>query len=401
MSIGRSKEEQALTTLLASTLVAKEVIEPMNKIGWSHGTPPPPDFTSGSGQPANEGAPGQAAAPAPAPVTGQPASPEAGKPAPTGTPKADGPEMDAAALVGLYESLRDPKTGLIAGKYKTVEAAIKGSGHLAIMAKQAFTERDQANARVNSAPVAPSPVASPAAAPASQPYSSPSREKVDAAQARYDEVLSSVAENGGILDADTTKRLSKAQRELTEAVTQYQVEETRTREQNATRAEKAKWDDVESFMLREHPESARFSEEVALHIESDPLLAAAVNALLAQEKRLEATLTAWTSFQRTHSDMLSAETRAKAEEKEADLAAREQVRKERVEAARKDAGVITGSAGGAGVHEGRDARASAEEIEAMRERMRREGDSPGSPAAMRFRQMVIPLDPRYFGGGGN
>ena len=49
MSLGKNREEQELTRKLAATLVQKEVIEPMNKIGWVHGTPPPPDY---SGQPA-------------------------------------------------------------------------------------------------------------------------------------------------------------------------------------------------------------------------------------------------------------------------------------------------------------------------------------------------------------
>jgi hypothetical protein len=143
-------------------------------------------------------------------------------------------------------------------------------------------------------------------------------------------------------------------------------------------------------MNEKHPQAARFSEEVSLFVESDPLVKRAVNALLAQGDRQGAVETAWVSFERAHGAQVAATDRATAEATEANLAAREQVRNEAVKAARRDAGVITGSVGGAGAHENRNATgASAEEIQAATEAMRREGDGPGSAAAIRFRQMVI------------
>src|SRR5262245_21842911 len=138
MSLGRNREEQELTSLLAKTLVAKEVFEPMNKIGWSHGTPPPPDYnttTPAGGQPADGGS---------TTTGGNTPTAEGGQPAPTpeggaATPvKADTPE----ALKAAAEATRDPKTGLFNGKYLTVEEAIKGGSHLAQMANKAFSERD-------------------------------------------------------------------------------------------------------------------------------------------------------------------------------------------------------------------------------------------------------------------
>jgi hypothetical protein len=396
MSIGRNREEQELTSMLAKTLVAKEVLEPMEKIGWGHGTPPPADYnTPAGGQPTpTEGAPGQTP-PSPAQTTGQPGQPAAAAPG-AQTPKADGPTSeDGAAIIALYETMRDPN-GLIMGKYKTVAEALKGSGHLANMAKQAFKERDELLARAQSVTAA-APAATPAAAPAKAPGPSPSRVRVDEAQARLDAVLSSIAENGGVLDQEATKTLSKAQRELADAAAEDRVQEMRAQEKATERADQNQWKEVDDYMTSNYPQSARFTEEVNLHLQSDPLLNAAVNALLAQEKRLEATELAWKSFARTHEDMLSSQEHAKAEEKEADLAAREQVRKEQVEAARKDAGVVTGSAGGTGIHENPNAAGSREEIAAMRDGMRREGDAPGSPAAQRFRELVIPLDPSIFG----
>jgi hypothetical protein len=398
MSIGRSKEEQQLTTFLAKTLVEKEVIEPMKKIGWGHGNPPPPDYTTtrGDGQPGTEGAPGQAAAPAPAAdASGQPGARPAAAPAPNDQPKADSPKID---LVALFESLRDPETGLIGKKYRTVEEAIKGSGHLANMAKQSFTEN--AALRAATAPAPATPAASPAAAPQPKPVDSPSRARADQAQARLDAVLSSITENGGVLDAETQKTLSAAQRELADAVADYRVQETLASSRKAEDTERDEWRKVDEYMAGKHPAAARFSEEVALHIQSDPLLSSAINALLAQGNKVAATELAWTSFEKVHGEQVEAATRAKAEDREADLAAREQVRKEQLEKARKDAGVIQGSAGGAGVHERAAGVGSREEIDAAKEAMRREGDAPGSPAAARWRALVIgpSLDPTFFGG---
>src|SRR6267142_3632624 len=175
MSIGRSKEEKELTDMLSKTLVQKEVMEPMNKIGWGHGTPPAPDY---SGQPAPaEGAPGQAASPSPAQPAGQPGQPAAAAPAPNDKPKADG--SVSLDLTAMYESLRDPETGLIGKKYKTVEEAIKGSGHLANMAKQAFRERDELVKKLNELQAGNQQprnlTAAPAAAPHAQPAGAPSQ----------------------------------------------------------------------------------------------------------------------------------------------------------------------------------------------------------------------------------
>lgn len=400
MSIGRSKEEQELNSLLAKTLVAKEVLEPMEKIGWGHGTPPPPD----RGQPAPaEGAPGQVSTPAPVGKDGQPAPKPAATPASTDPPKADNPTTEE--LVAEYEALRDTETGLIARKYKTVKEAIRGGVHLTHMAKQAFSERDTAvqkladleteNLRLRQTPAA----VPTAAAPQPQPSGAPSRAILDQAQARMDKVLSDIAENGGVLDAETAKAMSKASREVADAAADVRVQEMFAKTSNEESADRAEWAKVDAYMADHYPASIRFSEEVALHVTSDSLLGSAVKALLAQGNRTAATELAWKSFERAHGDQIAAEDKTKAESKEADLSAREQVRKEQVEKARKDAGVIQGSAGGAGVHERSAAGGSREEIEAARDAMRREGDAPGSPAAMRFRHLVIgpSLDPSLFG----
>lgn len=401
MSIGRTKEEQELTALLRSTIVEKEVMEPMGKIGWSHGTPPPPDYTTkADGQPAPaEGAPGSAAAPAAGSTSGLPA-PKTVQPAPAGQPKADTPTMEE--LVAGYEALRDPETGLIARKYQSVPEAIKGGVHLTHMAKQAFGEAEAArkrlleleaeNLKLRQAPASMSLASSQAVT-----VEAPSRERLVAAKANLDKVLSRVSENGGVLDADTAKDFSDAQLALSEAAAEVRVLETSNAEKQASASERAKWTEVDAYMAKNHPKAELFSDEVALHLQSDPLLARAVNALVKANDLIGATEHAWLSFEKSHGAQVAAADRAKAEEKEADLAARGQVREELVDKARRDAGVVTGSTGGMGVHENRNAGVSREEIVAAREAMTREGDAPGSPAAQRFRQLIIPLDPAIFG----
>lgn len=397
MSIGRTKEEQQLTAMLAQTLVRKEVMEPMEKIGWGHGTPPAPDYT---GQPGPaEGAPGQ-----PAPV---PAAPASGPPAPAPTrPTAAPTKTDTPQnvdLVALFESLRDPDTGLIGKKYKTVEEAIKGNVHLVHMAKDSYKRAEEATRQLlelQNLRQTPAP-AYQAAAPQPSPDRVASRATLDQAQANLDAVLSQITENGGVLDGETMKTLSKAQRELAEAAAENRVLETRNLTQEKETADRTEWGQVDKFMTEKYPASARFSEEVALHVESDPLLGDAIRALLREgnfDGKRKATELAWTSFERAHGSQVAAEAQQTNESREAELAAREQVRQEQVARARKDAGVVTGSAGGAGAHENPNAGgASREEIEMLRDAMRREGDAPGSPAAMRFRRAIIPLDPAIFG----
>lgn len=408
MSHGRSREEQELTSRLAAGLVAREVIAPMEKIGWGHGTPPPPEQNSPSapGRPGAEGAPGAAAAPAAAqPVQGQPLPAPVAKPAPAGEPNADS-APDTAVLDKVFEPLRDPATGLILGKFKTGLEAFKSAPHLVQMTKTAFETRDSAlkqlsELQAENMRLRTSPAATPAAAPQATKPATPSREAVDKAQANLDKVLSEITENGGVLDAETSQKMSKAQRELADAIAEARVNEIRV-EQDAVKerqdADQAEWKKVNEAMAAKYPDSVRFSEEAGLNVQVDPLLRAQVNALLAQGNKLGAAETAWLAYERVRPK--TTEERVNAEHKEIDLAAREQVRKEAVEKARIDAGIVGGtSAGGSGVHPNERAGGSREEIAAAADAMRREGGAPGSPAAMRWRQLVIgpSLDPTIFG----
>lgn len=415
--LGNSREEVELTKKLAATLVKSEVIEPMNAIGWGHGAPPSPEMIAAykasqeknsppvAGQPApGTGAPAASPAPAAPPASGQPAAPVAASPAPT-VAKTDAPPDLAAAqnLLGVMESLRDAN-GLIMGKYKTVDDALKGAGHLANMAKSALGRAEAADAALRAAapaPLATPPAAAPAAVPVSKPFVPASRPELEAARANLDLVLSKIAEDGGILSGDHAKSLSAAQRELSKQEARALVDEDRERSQHATSSETEKWSAISAYMDSKYPEAKNFTDEVGLFVRSNPLLAEAIDALVAQGRDQRAIELSWIEYDKSRGGSgLPNMSRAEAEVKEADLQAREQVRKELRDAALKDAGIVQGSAGGAGVHENvGSAGSSQDEINAYADGMRRTGEALGGVDAARWRHAVIGrfLPPGLFG----
>lgn len=399
--IGNNRAEQELTKLLASTLVQKEVMEPMEKHGWRHGTPPPPDYGT---TPQVEGAPATSNQPTPnASTVGQPTPNATDKPAGT-VAKADAPA--SAPFEFNPEDFKDATSGKYLGKYDSPAELMRGLGHLANMAKTAFSERDAAKTRLaeieaEHASTRSTTVGSPLTAPTSSPVTTTSRVDVDRARVAYDAVLSQVAEDGGVLDAESAKKLSAAQSELSRQEAKYALAESREQEKNAQTQENARWQLVTEYMEQKYPKANQFADEIGLHVQTDPVLAEAVAALIAQGKEIRASELAWLSFERTMNASGSAITRAEAEKTEEELAAREQVRKEATARARADAGIVSGSAGGVGIHENPTAGGSSrEEIAQLASEMARQGDAPGSPAAARWRHAVIGrfLDPSLFGG---
>jgi hypothetical protein len=400
MSIGKNREEQELTKLLARTLVQKEVIEPMTAIGWSHASPPPPDYTTTV---PTEGAPASAPGSPAAPVSGQPAGSPAAPAAPVAPAKADTP-VAPADIVSMFESLRDTD-GLIMGKYKTVPEALKGAGHLATMAKQSFQERDAALKQlreVQELGARPQPVATPASAPVTMPASlTASRASLKQAEDALTKVLASVEEDGNVLDAETLRKVGNAQREVAELAADVRVQENLHQRESVEVAERNRWNAVDEHMRVNFPDSLKLSDEIGLHIQSDPVLQEAVAALCAAGKEVQASVLAWKSYERSVSDGSALVVKAAAENKEEDLKAKEQVRQELLEKARIDAGIIKGAAGGQGIHENLNAGVSSrEELAALTNQMRMEGDAPGTPAAVKFRHQIIGrhLDPSIFGG---
>lgn len=380
----RPSTVQDLVRHLADTLVENEVMKPMDQIGWSHGTPPPP---ASADNPTPGGAPTQPATPAAAPAGTTPAAAPAEGQAPV---KADTPRpIDLAAQ---FESLRDAN-GMILGKYKTVDEAIKGVGHAVQMAKTAFDRERAATtevARLTKELEEKSRQTPPAATPAAVQSQSldAASQAVTKAQAAYDAVLSKVVEEGGTLDEDAAKRLSAAQRELARAEARMAAEEALLQHDGARTAEQAKWDEVNRFMEKEHPESLKFADEIGLFVQSDPLIADAVQALVEKGKEQQAAVFAWKSFQNARDAGTLAATVAAAAEKEVQMQAADQVRKEAVDKARVDAGIPGSSAGG--VHETTAPLGpSQEEIDRLAAGMRTSGMTPGSPAAVAWREAII------------
>jgi len=397
MSIGRSKEERELTSLLASTLVQKEVVEPMNALGWGYGEPPKPNYetTPDGGQPAAGGST----------TTGEPDVPQGkgGQPATTPETKAQPVKADATsieALMAAFESTKDPVTGLYGGKYKTMDEAIKGGRHLAQMANTAFSQRDEMAAKLaalseENLKLRQTPALT-SAAPVVSPNLTAARAAMESAQAAYDKVLSEIAEDGGVLDAEAGKKLARVNRELTQAAADFRVQETFASRESAKEADNRKWDAVAQYMGQNHPDAEKFSEEVALYVRSNTPLAKAIDALNRAEDYIGATELAWVSY-RDHAGALTLDQKSAADtSRESELAEREKVRQEQRNAALKDAGVMHSSAGGTGVHQGGEHRGTAEEREALTQRASIEGMAPGSPAARRLREMIIPLPPGLF-----
>lgn len=394
MSIGNNRDEQALTRLIADSIVETEVMVPMSKIGWGHNTPPPPVY----GQPVPpEGAPAPVAPAAAHVLDGPPA------PAPSAQPTAPVAKADDLnQLLQSIEALRGPD-GKIAGKYLDPVAALQGLGHLTQYAKAGFSQRDSLAAEVErlrseNLQLRTSPAATPAAAPAFTVRGSASRQDLEQAQASYDEVLSSIVESGGLLDGENAKALAVAQREVSRLESRAAVEEAFNSRSDAAAKDAEKWVKVDAFMQERYPESLQFSEEMGLHVKSNPLLQKAVAALAREGDEIAASELAWTEFSKVRTTMTG--LAADAERVEIAGSAREQVRQEFVAAARRDAGVVTGSAGGTGVHEAPGITGpSREEISMAAEGMMREGVGLGSRSAEAWRAMVIgpSLDPSTFG----
>lgn len=377
MPIGVTKEVQELNDKLVKELVGPEVLAPMEKIGWGHGAPPAPVRET---TPPAEGA--QTGQPAPA-ATGQP-------PAPVATPK-EPVAANTPELLSQLEEMKDPTTGLYFGKYKTPQEAIKGVGHAVTMAKDAFKQRDAARAenvtlRSENDKLRLQP---PANAGVSQP-SAPavSRTAVDNAKAKLANVLKAIAEDGGTLDGENASRMLEAQSELSRAEAEY----TFAANTQATTADAQAWKNADAYMKEHYPDSLNFVDEIGVHIDSDPLLQEAVAALVNANKREKASELAWKSYKQAAQLATDSAAATDAATKEQQLAAGQQVRQELVDQARKDAGIVGGSAGGAGAHEKPPSGPSPEEAENMRNAMRREGMTPGTAAGAAFRRAFI-LDP--------
>jgi len=286
--------------------------------------------------------PGQPVAATPAPVASAPAS---ATPAPAASPVAPAGDLD-------WEATKEAN-GLYLGKYKTKAEAIKGVGHVVQMAKNAYTRVDAAeqeaarlraeNDQLRRSPAVPVPAAAPtpasvAASLADEPIRS----------AKLDAVLSKLKDEGGILDEENMSALIDGFSELSDLRATRVVDRTLRSREDAKMAEEQKWADVDAHMQNVAPDSLLFSQEIGLFVRSTPLVAAACTALVKTGQEKAAALFAWQQFQVASPVPLS-EVKAADAAKTVVLEAGDQARREALDAARRDAGVIGSTA--AGVHE--------------------------------------------------
>jgi hypothetical protein len=357
MSENRPQTEEQLTQQWAST-IGESVEQLMNRSGWTEANNDllDPMSLARAGQPGEGGvAPGQPTPSGPPAVTPAPA-PTAAKPV--------APAQSQEAID--WEAIKRPD-GTYAGKYTTRQAAVEGMAHVVQMSKDAYTraeavERENAELRRRLADsLRQPPVVTPATAPeGASPL--PTRGDATKPSPKLDAVLASLQDE--VLDGEKLTKLTAALREQAVEDARQAMRDELSAQQVAADKERARWMKVESFMATKYPESVKFTDELGLFVKANPLISAGVTGLMAQDRHEEAMEAAWLAFNKTHSGFIPAPATKENVEKEIKLDAADQVRKEAVEAARKDAGII-GSGGAAthGVHESTQLGPSQEEMD--------------------------------------
>lgn len=347
----QNEADLALRAHIADTIVGPEVIDPMDSINWGHGAPPSREQLPQKDNPSD--APQPTETPKPELNVDHPqTSAESPKVVPT-------PDID-------WESLRDPSTGLIVNKYKTPLEAIKGAGHVVNMAKTALTrnaELEQEISRLRQI--------APVSQPLPQPQSITPEPKKEIPTGKLDEVLRRIAEDGGTLDETFTGELRDAFRDTADAIASAAVQKAMNERDVKINAETTKWQEIDNYMRVKYPDSLRYTEEIGLFIKANPLVDIAVGSMLANGREKEATELAYLQYVDARDKGVAETTKAEATTREIQLDAAEQVRKEAIDKARKDAGVATTIAGG--VHETSTVPSTQEELDRAAAEMRRTG----------------------------
>jgi len=262
-----------------------------------------------------------------------------------------------------WEALKD-SNGLIAGKYKTPADAVKGAGHVVNMAKAAFNENDQLKqeiARLKSISASPTP---PPVVELRQPENKPTE---------LDAVLARIVQEGGTIDETNMPELRAAIVAQSKTIATSTVEEFLAAREKQLSDNNQAWAEVDNHMRQNHPDSLKFTEEIGLFSKTDPLYGPAVSALIAKNELVKAAELAWRGFREAQAYQATTAKKADDEKKEIQLSAADQVRKEAVEKARQDAGVIQTMAGG--VHETPPEQLDSEaELDAAAALMRNTGD---------------------------
>lgn len=317
---------------------------------------------STQGQPAGTGLPGSASG---ASSTQQPS--------PTATPSQD--EID-------WEATKGPN-GKYFGKYDTKAEAVKGYFNVVNMSKTAFLQAEtqaRQNADLQRAleELRRQPVATPAPAPQNSPTSSPSRGEKVVLSSTLDTVLSKIQENGN-LDAEDLASLVNGISDHSAEVARRAAQEEYDRRAGLLKAEQDRWTKVEQYMAEKYPQSVDFADELALFVKTHPMIGAGVQALIAQDRHEEAMGSAWEMYLKQEgikpkpAPFIPAPANQENINREIRGDAADQVRREAVEEARKDAGIIGAGNSVHGVHENAQAGAGQGEYDEAVARMR-QGD---------------------------
>ncbi len=356
----RPRTEHELNRQLADTIGAA-VEQLMGQQGWV-------EANNSLIDPRNLGQPGSGGADQSTQVVPQPN----GQPvAATTTPATP---ASPATLPLDFEQYKDPKTGLYAGKYPSVEQFAKGLGHAMDMTYRVQSQNDQLtqqlaalNAQLEQ--VRRQPVITQVTAPQITSEDAPTRGDAPRVGARVAEVLATLSD--GNLDAEGLTRLATAiSEQAREDALKSVREETRQREE-AAKTNADRWDRVDAYMSEKHPASMQFTQELGLFIKTDPEVSGVVTALIEKNLHEQAMVYAWNGFVNKHGLDLSkatpfvpAPSTPENVRKEIVLDAADQVRREAIEEARRHAGVIPAMGAGAhGVHETPPAGPSAGEMD--------------------------------------
>jgi len=310
----RPGTQAELTAMLANTIGA-EAEAAMNGVNWEHTETPPQT-------PVN---PANATAPTP-PPEGQKAEAN-----PTAQPTAGQNPID-------WNAYKDP-TGLILGKYRDPDSAVKGMHSLLHMAKEALRQKEQAELEIGQL---------------RQQLTKPTAESVPSTShdTEYQlpelELVRQRLKAGEGLDADDALKLVDGLVKYSEVAAQKAQEKFTQQRNQETEA----WKNVESYMSQHYPDSVSHVDEMDVFRRTNSEVGRVFNRLLAGSEqdpgaRLDATIYLWKEFQASNPGLATPIDPANAQAQEAQLSAQAQVRKELVDQARIDAGLYGTSAAGA------------------------------------------------------
>lgn len=304
---------------------------------------------------------------------GQPAAPAAGgEERPEATPAGGGgqpaaPASEAAKVAtdtDPFASYKDAN-GKYAGKYDTVEQFVKGIGHAMNMTKETLAANDALNQRLaeqtrqleelRRQPAGPQPVVR-----TETPETADSHPVVKG-NPKLAEALASLAE--GNLDAEGLLKLTDVISEHAASAAREAAREEERERVRVAQATQARWDKVDAFMSEKYPASMNFTNELGLFTKTNPQIGAVVSALIEKDLHEQAMEYAWGQFTTAHGlsgapapkPFVPAPATPENVAKEITGDAADQVRREAVEAARKDAGILGAGAGNHGVHENQNA----------------------------------------------